>query len=207
MLGEALTGTATRDRQHSNHLCVILRQEVLVRNMELTSHHQREREEHAKGQQETSHVLPTSQNPPRWNPPWLSDACTTRKDPESEWLARDNLETNPITIKPETVSHIAEPSFWVPLPGCSLPGHPFAIKFLALSARVSPWIIYFQVLDKSPLLGPGRGPATQSGQFSHRCQNIKIRYTSTTPVIFFVPRHNLSHQPLTSTANLLFILD
>ena len=29
----------------------------------------------------------------------LSDARATRKDPESEWLARDNQETNPITIK------------------------------------------------------------------------------------------------------------
>jgi len=107
----------------------------------------------------SSYALRSSQNP-LWNPSWLSNACTTRKNPESEWLARDNLETNPITIKPETASHIAEPSFWVPLflPGCSLPGHPFAIKFLALSAHVSPRIIYFQVLDKSPLLGPGRGP-------------------------------------------------
>ena len=34
--------------------------------------------------------------------------CTARKDPESERLARDNLETNPITIKSETLSHVAE---------------------------------------------------------------------------------------------------
>ena len=121
--------------------------------------------------------LTTSKDNSQWHPSWLSNGCTTRKNPESE---RTLLL-----------------SAWVPLPD----------KSLALSAHVSPWTIYFQVLDKSPLLGPGRGPATQSGQFSHRCQNIKIRYTSTTPVIFFVPRHNLSHQPLTSTANLLFILD
>ena len=30
------------------------------------------------------HVLTTSQNPSHWNPSWLSDACATRKDPESE---------------------------------------------------------------------------------------------------------------------------
>ena len=47
----------------------------------------------------------TSQNPPLWHQSWLNKACTTRKDSESEWLAKDNPETNPITIKPETVSH------------------------------------------------------------------------------------------------------
>ena len=31
---------------------------------------------------------------------WLSNVCTTRKDPNSELLARDNPKTNPITIKP-----------------------------------------------------------------------------------------------------------
>ena len=47
----------------------------------------------------------TSQNPSCWHPSWLNKVCTTRKDPESEWLAKDNSETNPITIKPETASH------------------------------------------------------------------------------------------------------
>ena len=70
------------------------------------------------------YVLPTSQNPSRWNPSWLSDACTTRKDPESEQLARDNPETNPITIKPENASHMAEQFSWVPLPCCSPAGAP-----------------------------------------------------------------------------------
>ena len=100
----------------------------------------------------------TSQNPPLWHPSWLNKACTTRKDSESEWLAEDNLETNPITIKPETASHLTEPFSWVPLPYCSPPGCPFPIKSLALSAHVSPWTIHFWVLDKSPLSGPGRGP-------------------------------------------------
>ena len=35
---------------------------------------------------------------------------------------------------------------------------PFPKKSLALSAHVSPWTIQFQVLDKSPVSGPGRGP-------------------------------------------------
>ena len=73
-------------------------------------------------------------------------------------MARDNLEANPITIKPKTASHVAEQSSWVPSPSCSPPGHLFSIRSLGLSAHVSPWTIHFQVLDKSPLSGPGRGP-------------------------------------------------
>ena len=42
----------------------------------------------------------TSQNPSRYHPSWLSNACATRKDSELEWLAKDHPETNPITIKP-----------------------------------------------------------------------------------------------------------
>ena len=47
-----------------------------------------------------------------------------------------------------------------PLPYCSPPGCPFPIKSLALSARVSTWTIHFQLLDKSPVSGPGRGPSS-----------------------------------------------
>ena len=73
-------------------------------------------------------------------------------------MAKDHPETNPITIKPKTVSHEAEQFSWVPLPSCSPPGCPFPIKPLALSAHVSPWTILFRVLDKSLLFGPCRGP-------------------------------------------------
>ena len=86
----------------------------------LTGHHQPE--EFGKGQKETPLVLPTSQNPHRRTPSWLSNVWATRKDPESEWLARDNLEANPITIKPKTGSHVAEQPSWIPLPSCSLMG-------------------------------------------------------------------------------------
>ena len=100
-----------------------------------------------------------SQNPPRWHPSWLNKACTTRKDSESEWWAKDNLETNPITIKPGTASHgfpyPTAPVFsWVPSPYCSPPGCPFPIKSLALSTHMSPQTIHFRVLDKSPGGGP-----------------------------------------------------
>ena len=100
----------------------------------------------------------TSQNPSCWHPSWLNKACTTRKDSESEWLAKDNPGINPIAIKPKSVSHMAELFSWVPLPYCSPPGCLFPIKSLALSAHVSPRTIHFRVLDKSPVSGPGRGP-------------------------------------------------
>ena len=100
----------------------------------------------------------TSQNPSLWHPSWLNKACTTRKDSESESLAKDNRETNPITIKPKMGSYMAELFSRVPLPYCSLPGCSFPIKSLALSAHVSPQTIHFWVLDKSPVLGPGRAP-------------------------------------------------
>ena len=100
----------------------------------------------------------TSQNPSCWHPSWLIKACTTTKDSESEWLAEDNLETNPITIKSKIASHTAEQFFWVPLSDCFLSGCPFPVNSLALSARVSPRAIHFWVLDKSTVSGPGRGP-------------------------------------------------
>ena len=99
----------------------------------------------------------TSQNPSLWHPSQPNKVCTIRKDSESEWLAKDNPETNPITIKPETAGHMAEQFSWVPLPYCSPPRCPFPIKSLALSAHVSPRTIHFRGLDKSPVSGPGRG--------------------------------------------------
>ena len=102
--------------------------------------------------------LTTSQSPSLWHPSWLNKACTIRKDSESEWLALDNPETNPITIKPKTASRVTEQFSWVPLPYCSPPRCPFPIKSLALSAHVSPWTVHFRVLDKSLVSGPGRDP-------------------------------------------------
>ena len=62
---------------------------------------------------------------------------------------------------------MAEQFSWVPSPSCSPPGCPFPIKSLALSAHVSPWSIHVQVLDKSLVSGPGRGP--------HSCNNFRNR--------------------------------
>ena len=66
----------------------------------------------------------TSQNYSCWQPSWLSNECAASKDPESEWLAKDNLETNSIPyLRPWASgravlldSLILLLSTWVPLP-------------------------------------------------------------------------------------------
>ena len=97
---------------------------------------------------------------------------------------KDNPETNPITRKPKTASHVAEKFCWVPLPYCSPPGHPFSIKSLALSAYVSPWTIQFQVLDTSPLLGPGRGSPSCNKMTS--CHNLLFLLSVSVSVLLFL---------------------
>ena len=101
-------------------------------------------------------TCPTTSQNPRWHPSRVNKVCITWKDSESGWLVKDNPETNPITIKPE--SHVAELFSWVPLAYCSPSRVSFPNKSLASSALVSPRTIHFWVLDKSPVLGPGRGP-------------------------------------------------
>ena len=76
--------------------------------------------EFRKGQKErgnaSPYILLNSQDPSHWNLFLLSNAHATRKDPESECLARDQ-EINPFTVKPKTVSHAAEQfSTQAPLP-------------------------------------------------------------------------------------------
>ena len=48
--------------------------------------------------------------------------CTTRKDSETERLAEDNPETNPITIKPETASLYNSCALGFPYPTALHPG-------------------------------------------------------------------------------------
>ena len=119
----------------------------------------------------------TSQNPSHCRPPWLSNVRTTRKDSEPE--DKDNPETNPITIKP-TASHVAEQFSWVPLPYCSLPGHPFPIKSPALATHVSPLTIHFQVLEQNPLSGPGRG--------SPSCNTSSLKISNTGSIKNCIPQ-------------------
>ena len=66
--------------------------------------------------------------------------------------ARDKLEAYLITVRPRTPGPMAEQ------PSCPPPRRPCPVTSLALSVCVSPWTIHFLVLDKNPLLGPGRGP-------------------------------------------------
>ena len=80
-----------------------------------------------------------------------------QEDPGSECLARDKLESNPITIKANISSHVAEQFSWVPLSCCSPPRLPFPIKSLALSACVSLGNSFTSVRQE-PTLRPGRGP-------------------------------------------------
>ena len=54
---------------------------------------------------------------------------------QSRQMARDNPETNSVTIKPETASHVAEYFSWAALPYCSLPRHLFPIKSFALPVK------------------------------------------------------------------------
>ena len=69
-------------------------------------------------------------------------------------------------MKPETLSHVAGQFSWVPLTYHSLPWVPLPTKSLALSARVSPLMIHFLVLDKSLILAlEGVPPFLQ--QFHH----------------------------------------
>jgi len=102
---------------------------------------------------------PTSQNPPCWHPPGLNTTCGRRNHPESGGLARDRGKLTS-TIKPEPARHTAEQS------SC-LPGRPFAMKPLALSARVSAKL-HFQVLDESPLSAP------EGSSFLPQCCNVAV---------------------------------
>ena len=94
---------------------------------------------------------------------------STRKDPESEWLARDNLETNPITIKPRLGATLQSSPPGFPCPPALHPG-ALPDKSLLLCQHMCLLEKFIsQVLDKSPLLGSGRGPSScnrHAGQIS-----------------------------------------
>ena len=120
--------------------------------MELISHHQPE--EFWKGREETLPVHPLPRIPlASIHLVWAMRAPAGKT--ELEWLAKDHPETNPITIKPETVSHAAEQFSRVPT-YCSPPGCPFPIKSLALSACVSS-DNSFPSVRQEPSFGPWKG--------------------------------------------------
>ena len=78
------------------------------------------------------------------------------------------------------LNHVAEQFSWVPLPSCSLPRRPFPIKYIALSAHVSPRTIHFQVLDKSPLSSSGRGPSFGNSLISLQSNGLSRVFSSIT---------------------------
>ena len=134
-------------------MSIILLQEVLVRNTELTSHHQLEKSR--KGQKETPCVLP----PPRIlfagiHLGWAMNAPPGRT-PESEWLAKDNLEINPVIIKLETAKYVAEQFSWVLLAYCS--NKPFPIKSLAFVSTCVSSDNSFPSVRQKPSLRPWKG--------------------------------------------------
>ena len=121
----------------------------------LISHHQPE--DFGKGQKETPRVRP----PPRILLAGVHlgcDACTTRKDSESYDRPKTNPETNPITVKPETMSHMAEKFSWVPSPYRSPPGGPFPIKSCCVSACVSSTHVHFRALTRAHFRAIEGGP-------------------------------------------------
>lgn len=84
--------------------------EALIRNMVLPWRLTRSKWEGPIG----GRRKPASQDPWCWNPSWLRGVCY-QEGPWARpnmglarWLARDNPDTNPITRKPETASHLAE---------------------------------------------------------------------------------------------------
>ena len=90
----------------------------------------------------------------------------------SEFLAKDNPETNPITKKPKTASHVTEQFSWVPLPYCSPPGCPFPIK---ISCFVSTCVCSdnsFLSVRQEPSFRPGRGPPSCTDSYTIPCHTV-----------------------------------
>ena len=109
-------------------------------------------QERSNGDRRHQSACPTNLPETFWLDSIVPEWCAChQKGPWVRMIGQRQPETNLITITPETANHKAERSSWVPSPSCFPPGRPFPVKFLAWSARVSPWTIHFQVLDKSPV--------------------------------------------------------
>ena len=136
------------------------------KGLEIISHHQPE--EFRKGQKE----MP----PPRiltgihlgW----------TRRAPELEWLAKDNPETNPVTINPRLWAtwQSSPPGF--PYPPALCLGTPFPMNSLTLSECVPPWTIHFWMLGKSPLSDSRKDPPS-----CNRCGGDKVFWPALTNMV------------------------
>ena len=147
----------------------------------------------------------TSRNPSLWHPAWLNKACTTRKDSESEWWAKDNPETNPITMKPDTASHVAKRFSWAPSPSCSPPGRPFPIKSLAFSACFSSDNSFLSVRQE-PSFGPWKGTPFLQHQDTHTGLGRNKRLTLALPGSFLFGWILLFLSPVEASRNVLNLL-
>ena len=105
--------------------------------------------------------------------------CTTRKDPESEGLARDNLETNPIMIKPKTTSHAHGRAVLlvslIPLLSIQvlLPNEASCFVSMRVSLHNS-----FPSIRQEPLLSPGRGSSSYQN-YEAFIKTLKVRSLET----------------------------
>ena len=116
--------------------------------MELISHHQPE--EIRKGQKETPHVRPLLRILLAGiHLGWTRPAPPGRT--ESKWSTKDNLETNPITIK-----SVWEFS-WFPLPYCSPPRGTFPDKISCFVSTCVSLDNSFLTVRQEPF-GPWKGP-------------------------------------------------
>ena len=109
-------------------------------------------------------MYPTTSQNPRWQPSWLSNALATRKNSESECLAKEP-ETYLITIKPKTASYVARQLSWILLPYCSLPRCAF-LKRILLCQNVCLLENSFLSVRQEPTLGPWKRPPSYNRAFS-----------------------------------------
>ena len=171
-------------------LSCLATEEVSTRNMVLPLKLiRRIQEEPSEGEDASPSVLSTSQNPLRWGTHLGWEICIppgrtlSQTMGQRRWLARHNLETNPITIKSEAASHVAEQFSWVALPCCFPPGRPFPVKSLASSA---PLLGQF-VSGKDP-------PSCDTGTIRERKEVLVLGYqwiTSLSDFFFKKPHQSI----------------
>ena len=99
----------------------------------------------------------TSQNPSLWHPSWLNKVSTTRKDSESERLAKDNPETNPITVKPQDCKPCDRAVPLGSLPLLLSTWVPFPNKISCFVSRCVSLDNSFPSVRQEPSFGPWNG--------------------------------------------------
>ena len=115
-------------------------------------------------------VTPRVQPPPRILLAGIHLGWTRRAPPgrtlsQNDWL--DSPETNPITIKPKTASHVAEQFSWVPLPYCFLWAH-FPNKISSFVSTCVSLDNSFLSVRQEPTFRPQKG-----SPFLQQHQNLK----------------------------------